>query len=192
MPGKKFALVIIIALFNASASWAQEATDQSVVELATQLSKEGYQGFTLEGDWLGRKFLVGRKDSEQLRIRLDKSGQPIDADFFEDRDGDGKFEKTLSDEKLEGIQQAERVISRLPVSDEIKTKILSKLEKAKNSASKSSTANEKSGAQIERDLEGKLKADTNNKPKDKLKPGNSAKLIDKQKPNNDKGKPKKR
>ena len=109
-----------------------------------------------------------------------------------DRDGDGKFEKTLSDEKLEGIQQAERVISRLPVSDEIKTKILSKLEKAKNSASKSSKANEKSGAQIERDLEGKLKADANNKPKDKLKPGSSAKLIDKQKPNNDKGKPKKR
>ena len=44
---KKICSGIIIALFNASASWAQEATDQSVVELATQLSKEGYQGFTL-------------------------------------------------------------------------------------------------------------------------------------------------
>ena len=192
MLGKKFALVIILASFNASATWAQEATDQSVVELATELSKEGYQEFTLEGDWLGRKFLIGRKDSEQLRIRLDKSGQPIDADFFEDKDGDGKFEKTLSDEKLEGIQQAEKLISRFPVSDEIKTKILSKLEKAKNAASKSSEAIEKSGAQIERYLGGKLKADINNKPKDKLKPDNSAKPIDRQKPNNSKGKPKKR
>lgn len=166
MPGKKFPLVIILALFNASASWAQEATDQSVVELATQLSQEGYQEFTLEGDWLGRKFLIGRKDSEQLRIRLDKSGQPIDVDFFEDRDGDGKFEKTLSDDKLEGIKQAKKVISRLPVSDEKKAKILSKLEKAEN-------------------------ADNIDKPKDKLKPDNSGKPIDKPKPKNDKGKPKK-
>ena len=123
-------LTVVLALFT-QISAAQEATDGSVVDLATQLSKEGYTKFTLEGDWLGRKYLIGQKNGEKVRLKLDYEGQPLDIEFLIDTNGDGKFVTRDGSENPNALTEIEKAISRLDASDEIKLQFLSKLKEEK-------------------------------------------------------------
>ena len=123
-------LAVVLALFT-QISAAQEATDGSVVDLATQLSKEGYTKFTLEGDWLGRKYLIGQKNGEKVRLKLDNEGQPLDIEFLMDTNGDGKFVTRDGSENPNALTKIEKAISRLDASDEIKLQFLSKLKEEK-------------------------------------------------------------
>ena len=169
MGPRNLVIALLMVFLSANSLSAQEASDQSVVEMATELSKEGYKEFTLEGDWLGRKFLIGMKDGEQIKITLDKAGHPIDAQFLEDFEGDGKFEKSLGDEHIKGIKRAEKAISRLSVSDEIKSKIFLKFKKAISISSNSSETNRVSTSDSGSKPKAKAKADSGSKPKAKAK-----------------------
>ena len=183
-------LTVVLALFT-QISAAQEATDGSVVDLATQLPKEGYKKFTLEGDWLGRKYLIGQKNGEKVRLKLDIEGQPLDIEFLIDTNGDGKFVKRDGSENPNALTKVKKAISRLDASDEIKLQFLSKLKeektkpnqinKFKDWATSESDKKSKDGmnAKIERKKKDWTKSVNDKQSKDKVKSNIADKIKDK-------------
>ena len=183
-------LTVVLTLFT-QISAAQQATDGSVVDLATQLSKEGYKKFTLEGDWLGRKYLIGQKNDEKVRLKLDNDGQPLDIEFLMDKNGDGKFVKRDGSENPNALTKVEKAISRLDASDEIKLQFLSKLKeektkpnqinKFKDWAITGSDKKSKDGinAKIERKKKDWTKSVNDKQSKDKVKTNIAEKITSK-------------
>ena len=175
-------LTVVLALFT-QISAAQEAADGSVVDLATQLSKEGYKEFTLEGDWLGRKYLIGRQDGEKVRLKLDNLGQPLDIEFLMDTNGDGKFVKRDGSENLNAMAKVEKAISRLDASDEVKLQLLSNLKKEKTKPNQINKVTDWATSGSDRKSKDGIDTKIERKKKEWTKSGNDKQSKDKVKSN---------
>ena len=171
-------LAVVLALFT-QISAAQEATDSSVVDLATQLSKEGYTKFTLEGDWLGRKYLIGRKDGEKVRLKLDTLGQPLDIEFLVDTNGDGKFVQRDGSENPNAMTKVENAISRLDASDEVKLKFLSKFKEEKTESNQNNKVKDWATSGSDKKSKDEINTEIEPQKKEWTKSGNDKQSKDK-------------
>ena len=171
-------LAMVLAL-STQFSAAQEATDGSVVDLATQLSKEGYTKFTLEGDWLGRKYLIGRKDGEKVRLKLDTLGQPLDIEFLVDTNGDGKFVQRDGSENPNAMTKVENAISRLDASDEVKLKFLSKFKEEKTESNQNNKVKDWATSGSDKKSKDEINTEIEPQKKEWTKSGNDKQSKDK-------------